>query len=88
MKVLLMYKSRDFDLTGKLPANAQTLIQDLELSTLFSAMARGDEFLAVVAEKAVLTSLIDLEEIRYRQQILKDCLQNSATVRGIYAIAE
>jgi hypothetical protein len=88
MKALLMYRDRDFDLQQKLPWNAEALIQDLELETLFNAMALGDKFLVDVAQKAVLSSLNnDLDTILYRQNILKDCLKNTAIVREIYDIA-
>ena len=39
MKAFLMHRDRDFDLAGQLPANADALEQDLELSVLFSGMA-------------------------------------------------
>jgi DNA mismatch repair ATPase MutS len=87
MKAFLMYRDRDFDLQASLPSNASALIQDLELKTLFDAMARGDKFLDEVAKKAVLSSLTNPEEIAYRQQILRDCLEHSAIVRQIYEIA-
>ncbi len=88
MKAFLLYKDQDFDLQQKLPWNAQALTQDLELNTLFNAMALGDEFLFAVAKKAVLSGLHnDLDTIRYRQNILKDCLKNPSIVREIYAIA-
>jgi hypothetical protein len=45
MKVHLMHRDRDFDLERKLPPTAQALTQDLELTTLFKAMARGDDLL-------------------------------------------
>ena len=87
MKAFLMYKDRDFDLEQKLPSNEQALVQDLELNTLFKAMALGDEFLFEVARKAVLPGLNDSETILYRQNILKDCLKNPSIVRDIYHIA-
>ena len=87
MKAFLMYRDRDFDLQQKLPSNEQALIQDLELNTLFGAMASDDKFLFEVAEKAVLSSLNDLNTIQYRQNILKDCIKNSSVVRNIYEIA-
>lgn len=87
MKAFLMYKDRDFDLQQKLPSNEQVLTQDLELNTLFNGMALGDKFLFEVAKKAVLSSLDDLDTIRYRQHILQDCLKNASIVRTIYTIA-
>jgi DNA mismatch repair ATPase MutS len=88
MKALLMYKDRVFDLKRELPPNAPALMQDLELSTLFNAMALGDEFLVKVATSAILSGLdSDLGTIRYRQNVLKDCLKNPAIVRDLYALA-
>jgi DNA mismatch repair ATPase MutS len=83
-----MFKDRDFDLQRKLPSNEEALTQDLELNTLFGAMALGDEFLFEVAKKAVLSGLNnDLNTILYRQNILKDCLKNPSIVRDIYDIS-
>jgi DNA mismatch repair ATPase MutS len=87
MKAFLMARDRDFDLKQELPWNEQALSQDLALDVLFRTMARGDEFLLQVARKAVLSSLTDLETIRYRQDVLKDCLKNSALVRSFYDLA-
>jgi len=86
MNVFLIYPDRDFDPAQELPWNEQALTQDLELTTLFEAMARGDPFLLGIARQAVLSSLVDPETIRYRQDILRDCLQNSAVVRELYQI--
>jgi len=87
MKAFLMYQDRDFELQRSLPPHEQALTQDLELNTLFTAMALGDKFLFDVARKAFLSGLDDPAKIRYRQDILKDCLKNPAIVRDIYAIA-
>ncbi|MBI5244666.1 MAG: DNA mismatch repair protein MutS [Elusimicrobia bacterium] len=87
MRVFLMFRDRDVDLERDLPLNEAALTQDLELETLFGAMAAGDEFLLEVAKKAVLASLDDPEAILYRQRILADCLEHPAVIKAIYAIA-
>lgn len=87
MKVLLMYKDRDFGLQDSFPVNGQELVQDLELNVLFDAMARGDDFIFDVVKKAVLSYENDLETILYRQGILRDTLRNPDIVREIYSIA-
>ncbi len=81
-----MHKDQDFDLQRQLPSNEQELTQDLELNTLFNTMALGDKYLFEVAKKAVLCGLTDLYTIRYRQNILEDCLNNPSVVRDIYQI--
>jgi len=87
MKAFLMHRDRDFDLQQKLPPNAQALTQDLELNTLFDAMALGDPFLFEAAKKAILGGFNDPEAIRYRQGILKDCLKHPSIVKDIYDIS-
>jgi len=87
MKAYLLFQDQDFDLQQKLPPQAAALIQDLELNTLFNAMALGDKFVLEVAREAILSSVTDLDTIRYRQHILEDCLEHPAIVREIYAIA-
>jgi hypothetical protein len=87
MKVFLMFRDRDFSLEEGVPANTPELIQDLELDTLFRAMAAGDDFLLQVAKSSVLPSLRDRESILYRQEILADCLGFPEIARELYAIS-
>lgn len=87
MKARLMFRDRDFDRGGNLPAHAPVLTQDLELETLWGAMAGGDEILLDVAMRASLQSLTRPDEILYRQAVLKDCLKNPDIVRKIYRVA-
>ncbi len=86
MKAFLMFRDRDFNPQQPLPVNAADLVQDLELETLFNAMSLGDKFLHNIAKAAILTSLDDLDSILYRQEILKDCLNNPAAIEEMYQI--
>ncbi len=87
MKARLLYRERDLDPEQARPGHADALIRDLELTTLFDAMAGGDAYLRQLVERVVLASLADPEEIRYRQAILRDCLARPAVVRELYALA-
>lgn len=87
MKVFLMHRDQDFDWQRELPSNEPAMTQDLELNTLFNAMALDDKFIFEVARKTVLSSLSDLDTILYRQNIMKDCLKNSSIARDIYNLA-
>ena len=69
------------------PGSDDVLTQDLELKTLWSTMAAGDEFLFEMAKRAVLSSLSDPDAIVYRQRVLADCLEQPETVRQLYELA-
>jgi len=86
MKVFLMHPDRDFDLGARRPVNEAALEQDLELGTLYGTMAQGDRFLFDIARQALLSGVAGPEEIRYRQDVLKDCLSHPEVVRAIYHI--
>src|SRR5262245_56276577 len=96
MNVHLMHESRDFELeprhqTRKPPspsAHEEALRQDLALDTILRVMAADNEFLFAVARRALIESGANgIATIRYRQDVLKDCLQNPAVVREIYGVA-
>ena len=54
---------------------------------MLEAMAGGDEFLFDVSRRVLLTSLTDRDAIRYRQQILADCIAQPGIIRQMYGIA-
>ncbi len=87
MKAFLMFRDRDFDLQEALPWNEQALTQDLELGTLFDAIACQDKLIWEVVRRAMLRGVEDVDTILYRQDILKDCLNDPSVVRTMYAIA-
>jgi len=88
MKAFLMFKKSDFPLQQKLPWNTKALIQDLELNTLFNGMAQGDAIISEVAMKAVLSGAYnDVNTILYRQNILRDSLDNASIIKKMYNIS-
>ena len=88
MKVLLVHRDRDFDRQAALPAHAAALTQDLGLDALFDAMAGDDKFLRDVAQRVILGSTAgEVDELRYRQDILRDCLRLPEVARRIYDVA-
>jgi hypothetical protein len=87
MKAHLLYEAQDFDFEADLPPGHEAVIQDLELTTLLRAMASGDKFLAELSRKVLLASLHDPNAIRYRQQVLADCLAEPEVIREMYAVA-
>ncbi len=86
MNVHLMFKDRDFSMEQELPAHEKELTQDLELDTLLEAMALGDDYLFKVSKSALFAGLLDPQRIQYRQDILKDCIDNPLVVRDMYDI--
>jgi hypothetical protein len=88
VKAHLLYRDRDFDPQRPLVWNAAALVQDLGLGTLFAAMARDDKFVLEVSRRLVLSGLDEgPAHIPYRQDVLRDCLDNARVVRELYAIA-
>lgn len=82
-----MHRDHDVDLEQPLPEHAEALEQDLELPTLYDAMAQDDDHLRQLAQRALLLSIGEPEAILYRQQVLTDCLQHPDVVRDLYALA-
>lgn len=86
MKAFLMFRDHDFNPKEPLPVNASDLVHDLEMNTLLNAMSLGDGFLFDIIKEAILTSIDDMDSILYRQEIMKDCLNNPSVIREIYQI--
>lgn len=88
MKARLMFAARDFDPDAPVPANADDLVQDLEMEPVLAAMAGEDRFLYRIARAALLTSgANDRETVLRRQSVLRDAIAHEAEFRALYAIA-
>ena len=87
MNVHLMHRDRDVDLDADIPEAHTPLERDLELPTLHRAMARGDKLVHEMARRGMLLSLTEPDAIRYRQDVLRDCLRNPGEVHELFALA-
>jgi hypothetical protein len=87
MKAFLLYDGSDLDHDRPLPAHEPDLAQDLELDVLLQAMAGGDEYLYNVARAVLHASLLTVEQITYRQDILSDCVRHPDAVFAMYNLA-
>lgn len=86
MKVYLMYKNADFVLDDIFPDNFKMMMKDLELNVLLQALSSGDDFLYSVVKKACSQLLSEVQDIEYRQAILRDCLYNPQVIKAFYTI--
>jgi hypothetical protein len=85
MKVHLLYRDRDFNFLGGSVPLEEALVQDLELGVVFGVMAQGDQFLDDVARQVVLRGVSDPDDVRYRQDVLKDFITQPELAKELYA---
>ncbi len=86
MKANLMFRDRDFNLKADPCFAKDTLTADLGLKRILSSMAQGDEIISTVCGTALFCTLQSIEEIRYRQENLRDAFRNPDAVRQLYEI--
>lgn len=88
MKVRLLHKDRDFDLAQPPLWNERSLRDDLALDVVLSAMAGADRAIREIAQKVLLSgSTNDVETVLYRQDVLRDVLENPTAVRQLHTLA-
>jgi hypothetical protein len=87
MKARLLFPDRDADLTAEPSDHDQDLVRDLGLETVVDAMAAGDQLVRTVAQKCLLAPSPSVEEIRYRQGVLRDCLDHPDEIRALHELA-
>ncbi len=84
MRIYLMYVDQSFNKDREETWNAKALIKDLDLEPILDAMAQGDTFIKEVATKALITGVTKIEDIRYRQEAMKDVIGNPQAIREAY----
>jgi DNA mismatch repair ATPase MutS len=85
MKVHLMFRNKDFE-EQKQCFCKDTLETDLALTCMLSAMSQKDDVVHTTCSSALFSPLQPLEEIHYRQENLRDALQNPDVIRQLYDI--
>lgn len=87
MNVNLLYKDKDIGLSESLLWNADALMKDLSLSTIFDAMACENDFERNIAKRVILSSnRNDINTILYQQHILKDFISHPQELSALYDI--
>ena len=100
MKVRLLYPHREWDDRGAY-YDAESLIKDLGLTILFQVSSRSqepkkgtvqradesDRHLSEMLKKVMMIPLRTEEEIYYRQEILRDCMENKEFMGTLYEIS-
>lgn len=86
MKIRLMDENGVWNSDQKLPFGAADNENDLELTSVFAEMAQDDSGIHAAVRTALLTPLVQADQILYRQQVLTDCLNNSEAVRSLYEL--
>ena len=86
MSVSLLYKDKVFEWNKN--TVKQDCFDDYKLESLLNIMSKGDKQIYDCCTKVMLNSLLTSDEIYYRQEVMKDCINNQKLIQEIYDIAE
>lgn len=100
MEVRLLYPDREWKDSGAY-YDFESIIRDLGLSILFKVSSRSqepkkgavqradeaDRHLGEMLKKVMMVPLRTEEEIYYRQEILRDCMENKEFIESLYEIS-
>lgn len=100
MKVRLLYSDREWKDSGAY-YDSESIIGDLGLSILFQVSSRcqepkegtvqradeADRHLGEMLKRVMMVPLRTEEEIYYRQEILRDCMENKEFIESLYEIS-
>lgn len=101
MKVRLLYPDREWKYTGSY-FDQESIIKDLGLSILFQVSSRSqepkkgtvqradeaDRHLGEMLKQVMMVPLKTKEEIDYRQEIMRDCMENKEFMESLYEISK
>lgn len=84
MKVSLLFKDKAMD--WKQVNKENRCFYDFKCQVILDAMAADDTLIYECAKKVILYNLTSKEQIRYRQNVLKDCIRNRDIILKIHEI--
>lgn len=87
MRTRLLCRDRDLHDTPAAPPRSEELRRNLGLDRLLPVMAAGDDALYRVAESLLLGDVASAADIRYRHEVLRDCLVHPDAVDELRRIA-
>nr|MCR5330510.1 hypothetical protein [Lachnospiraceae bacterium] len=100
-RVCLLYEDREWAAKDERYYDNASIIQDLGLKALFLAAAKRlvyengavksvekeDPYLADTLRAVMMIPLKSAEQIKYRQDIIRDCIGNEGLIRNLYGIS-
>ena len=86
MKAYLLYRNKDFPWEWEPGEHENYLIEDAGLDLIFQTMAEQEDVQYEIVKKVALNLLKDKEEIEYRQEVLKDCMELPILVQELNRI--
>ncbi|MCR4771521.1 MAG: hypothetical protein K5855_04345 [Oscillospiraceae bacterium] len=86
MRAGLMFRDRDFSISAPTVFGRDTLCADFEIKRIIERMAGKDLNIEQAVNSALFNPLCDIEDILYRQRVLKDCMEHPAQVRELYEL--
>lgn len=87
MKTRLMFSDSDFLFDEREKLKLSDKLQDLGFSVILDKMANDDNLIYSVCLNALRSKFLNFEQIRYRQDALIDCINNSNIVKELYSIS-
>ena len=84
MQVQLMFPDTQYRPTQDIEPQAADLLTDLQLEDVLQTMANGDKLIYQLARYTLVHPLTDVTTIRYRQQVLRDCLSLPDETAALY----
>ena len=84
----LLWKDRNAQWASSKDPMQEDRFHDLNLEPVVTAMGCGNPYISEICRQVLDSPLKTIEEIIYRQEILKDCIRDSQTIETVYEICE